>query len=314
MFNKKYDRLQKHINPSEDLLKKTKDSMYKELDKKYKVPIVKYIKYGSVAACCVLVISLVYNPLINQVVDKESEYIIEEKRNNVPKKQQEEKGTLINEKEKQEKNIIDNKKTSEISENKEDGITVDKEENNRIKYYETIELSENELYSNPMFGDYLPKKIIKGYKFDSATIADFTGNEDKGRTTLLLNYTLNYNYIMIRVEKAVNVNLEQYVDVKDTKKYDIVNYPIPHAESIPDDLYYTMNYPIFKAEDITKDVIGLRKVVYNELGEGSNTEKTTYRFSIQCGDYIIEYYIKGSNTNAIFDMVKSSKYYTDKEK
>ncbi|WBW96975.1 hypothetical protein [Oceanirhabdus sp. W0125-5] len=166
------------------------------------------------------------------------------------------------------------------------------------------ELSKQEAYSLSDYGMLLPNNILKGYSFRSASL----NNINTPHEVLCVGYQSGYSYIDMRVRVFRDDYQNRMVKVSEREKYDITKYPIPHASTIPDELYYTMNYPIFQWDELTEEVLLLRKVSYSEQGEDGGV-KEFMDFTIQCGEFLIEYNIKGNSLDCVYDMITSSDYY-----
>ncbi|WDV48004.1 hypothetical protein PV797_09985 [Clostridiaceae bacterium M8S5] len=175
--------------------------------------------------------------------------------------------------------------------------------------FETFrDVSKDKIYSISKLSEYLPTKIIRNltYSSGSATIS----TDDK-ENRLYVSYNNNaYDYLNIHVSPLLNIYYKNLVDIDEVEKYDITKYKPPFAETIPDELRNTMDRPIFKESEIKKDVIDRRKVITRgDVGDSSYYE--TMKFSVKCGDFIIDYNIKMNkiDSNKVVEMVKSSKYY-----
>lgn len=302
MLDKYYSSLNSKIEPSEDLIMQTKSKMYLELNKKStSVPKIKY-KLGIIAACFTLIIGVLFTPLLKSKLTENQ---------NMQTGLENDKGN----------NSGNNKDDSWYSGDKENNLNIGKnEENNPVDNIEsdsdvnslegntkeikgTIkQLSQREAYLLEGYGQLLPKSILQGYKFESASIY----NSDTTGKKLRFNYTSGYNYIEITVRGLQSEDEGRMVKASEIKKFDITKYTIPFANSIPRSLRDTMDNPIFQAGELTEEILSYRKYISHEQGDKGGE---CMRFAIQCGEYLIEYNIKGNSLDGVFDMITSSDYF-----
>jgi len=182
-----------------------------------------------------------------------------------------------------------------------EGIHGDAACRTKLEYFQ--QLNESEIWQQEKYVPYLPLEILSGYNFEGATVSN---NND--HPSMIISYTKGYSYITIVLLPFEETDSSRLVSAADTYKYDICNYTIPLAESVPMELFETMHYPIFLAEELSPEVLELRTLesAYDDDGGG----KLHMDFSVLCDDMIIRYNIKGSDLSDVFNMVTSADYFS----
>lgn len=165
-----------------------------------------------------------------------------------------------------------------------------------------IRLSEEEAYANETYGRFLPRKLLSGFQFESASIYN-SGQTDESMGFL---YCRNYNDIRVSVRKYQECDETSLVYVNDEDRYDITKYEIPFADTIPEELRDTMYNPIFLSEEFTENIISRRIVTIDDAGEGTHQSVV---FALKCGEYIVEYSVKSKSMDGVYEMVLSANYF-----
>lgn len=177
------------------------------------------------------------------------------------------------------------------------------ETNQKITEYKSLQ----EIIENKRFSQVIPRKCIEGYNYENGVLTQ----KDKVES-IHLSFTKDYGYVSVNVQEIKNVSnyTDRIVDANDTDKYNITEYEIPFAESVPQDLRITMDDPIFDSSQITEDVLKKRVVKIQESGESN---KQTMRFGVSCGDllidYIIAYYGEDSLAKKTYEILMSMPYF-----
>ena len=171
---------------------------------------------------------------------------------------------------------------------------------------EPREIAQSELYGEALYASYIPVSFLQGYVFESASVS-----KDHGSEAFILSYTDGgYDYIRIVIRPYEEAYASRMTPAASTERYNICEYSIPLADSIPDELYETMCDPIFQAQEISEEVLRLRTLTVPEGGE-DRAQYESMRFSLLCGDMVVEYSIKGSKLEpeAVLDMIQSAAIY-----
>jgi len=90
--------------------------------------------------------------------------------------------------------------------------------------------------------------------------------------------------------------------VADTKNYDMSLYPLPLAQSVPEDLWEIVSDPVFLAEELTLNVVEKRAYTAGEAGDSSNPRMN---FSVRFGDYLVTVRAKGVEPKWIFAQLQA---------
>ena len=88
----------------------------------------------------------------------------------------------------------------------------------------------------------------------------------------------------------------------DKKNYDLNLYPIPRAESVPDELCQVVNDPIFAIEELTLEVVQTRAYYVDEAGDSGGCRM---QFSVKYGDKIVSITAKGVQPQWLYDQLKA---------
>ncbi len=141
------------------------------------------------------------------------------------------------------------------------------------------DLTQEALYES--MGAFLPSELPEGFSFTSASSSDY-----------------GYSVIWSRGLEDLDWDIRDYketdahriTDVADTKNYDLSFYPIPRAESVPEELTEIVNNPIFRAEDLTQEAVCARAYKIDDANDS-----TGYRmhFSVLYGTKVVTVTSKG---------------------
>ena len=78
--------------------------------------------------------------------------------------------------------------------------------------------------------------------------------------------------------------------VDDLENYDLSRYPIPRADSVPEELREIVDDPIFDAQELTLEAVYRRAYKVQDVGD---TNGWRMRFSVRYGDVIVSISSKG---------------------
>ena len=151
-------------------------------------------------------------------------------------------------------------------------------------------------YADPDFGAYLPQELPAGFTFETAHRT--TGPESN---SMFASWHKSLGYIEWRVSPFEEDEKSRLTSVADTKNYDLSLYPIPRADSVPDNLRIIVNNPIFRIEDLTLEAVRARAYEVSDAGD-----EPGYRmhFSVLYGDILIEINVKSAPPEAVFKMLQ----------
>lgn len=160
------------------------------------------------------------------------------------------------------------------------------------------DLTEKEAYNETDFGAYLPK-VPNGYQFNSAK--RFINQESN---YLSASWSREYDDVRFSISKINEQDRKRIVSGKDIELYDMSLYPIPWADSMPEDKREIIENPIFRIEDLTIDVVKKREYISGEQGDPSG-KSTNMRFSVLYGDILVEVSTEGVSAEYLFHELSS---------
>jgi len=92
--------------------------------------------------------------------------------------------------------------------------------------------------------------------------------------------------------------------VTDTKNYDLALYPIPRADSVPDELREIVGNPIFLIDELTLDTVRARSYQVSDSGDEQGPRM---QFSVLYQDVLVELSVKGVSPEVMFDILQQIK-------
>ena len=142
-----------------------------------------------------------------------------------------------------------------------------------------------EAQAEPDFGRYMPSELPAG--FGDATIYRFKFQDSNFLTAMWSKGLDDLSWV---VDHYTEEDAHRLTSVDDKKNYDLSLYPIPRADSVPDELREIVDNPIFEAEKLTLEAVYCRAYKVNDEGD---TDGWRMRFSVKYGDVIVSVSTKG---------------------
>jgi len=142
-----------------------------------------------------------------------------------------------------------------------------------------------EAQAEPDFGRYMPSELP--YGFGESTIYRFRFQYSNFLTAMWSKGLDDLSWV---VDHYTEEDAHRLTDVNDKKNYDLSLYPIPRADSVPDELREIVDNPIFEAEELTLEAVYCRAYKINDAGD---TDGWRMRFSVKYGDVIVSVSTKG---------------------
>ena len=139
--------------------------------------------------------------------------------------------------------------------------------------------------TEPDFGRYLPQDLPA--HFDEATIYRLKFQDTNFLSALWSKGLDDLSWVVRPYTEAEACRL---TDVNDKKNYDLSLYPIPRADSVPDELREIVDDPIFEADELTKEAVYCRAYKADDAGD---TNGWRMRFSVKYGNVIVSVNTKG---------------------
>lgn len=127
-------------------------------------------------------------------------------------------------------------------------------------------------------------------------------NQEKN--VLSANWSKGMGYINWRVSLLDDEDKTRITSVTNTKNYDLALYPIPRADSVPDELREIVDNPIFLVDELTLDVVQSRTY---EVSDSGDEPGQRMRFSVLYEDVLVELSVKGISPEIMFDIIQQIK-------
>ncbi|KPU46069.1 hypothetical protein OXPF_05520 [Oxobacter pfennigii] len=157
-----------------------------------------------------------------------------------------------------------------------------------------IELTE--AYEDPDFGKYLPEDLPSGFAFES-TVRSI----NQERNSLSALWTKGMSEVHWRISTLGEDDKVRITSVADTRNYDLSFYPIPRADSVPDELREIVTDPIFSSEELTLEAVQARA---DEVSDAGDISDPRMRFGVLYGNILVEINVKGATSEAVFKMLQ----------
>ena len=155
----------------------------------------------------------------------------------------------------------------------------------------------SEAQAEPDFGQYMPSELPTG--FGDAAIRRFKFQDANYLSALWSKGLDNLSWV---VDYYTEEDANRLTSVDDKKNYDLSLYPIPRANSVPDELREIVNDPIFEAEELTMEAVYYRAYKVDDAGD---TDGWRMRFSVKYGDVIVSVSTKGVDPEWLYQQLAS---------
>ena len=166
-----------------------------------------------------------------------------------------------------------------------------------IPEYFDYQLSHTEAIDDPAFGAYFLRKNPEGYSVETIRrYKDYRSNYLSGM------WCRGYDELYWHVSRITEEDRARVTSVTDTENYDLSLYPIPRADSVPEELREIVDNPIFLAEELTLETVMSRAYQVNDAGD---TDGWRMQFSVLYGDTLVEVRTKGVDPEWLFDQLIS---------
>ena len=152
-----------------------------------------------------------------------------------------------------------------------------------------------EARAEPDFGRYLPSEIPAG--FGNASIYRFKFQDSNFLTAMWSRGMDDLSWV---ITPYTEEDAHRITSVDDKKNYDLSLYPIPRADSVPDELREIVNDPIFEAEELTLEAVYCRAYKVNDAGD---TDGWRMKFSVKYGDVIVSVSTKGVEPEWVYQQL-----------
>ncbi len=160
--------------------------------------------------------------------------------------------------------------------------------NRTLTYKEALEEADFGTCFLPSLPDGYQEESIQRYK-------------DQHYNTLSGLWTKGYDSLSWLVRSYRPEDAARQTAVADTKNYDLSLYPIPRADSVPDDLREIVDNPIFDAKELTLETVYARAYQIDDAGDSAGWRMA---FSVRYEDTIVEIHAKGVTPEWIYEQLE----------
>lgn len=152
-----------------------------------------------------------------------------------------------------------------------------------------------EAQAEPDFGQYMPSALPAG--FEESTIRRFQFQNSNYLSGL---WSKGLDDLAWVVSPYAEADAHRLTSVEDKENYDLALYPIPRADSVPDELREIVDNPIFDAEELTLEAVYRRAYKVNDAGD---TDGWRMEFSVKYGDVVVTVRAKGVTPEWVYQQL-----------
>jgi hypothetical protein len=148
------------------------------------------------------------------------------------------------------------------------------------------------------FGSYIPTSVPDGFVYESGLRLI-----DQNSDMLQVSWSKGLNYLTWKVGMMRPELRDRTTGVEERENYDLSLYPIPMAESVPEELRQIVDHPIFLYDEMTLNTVYARsRYIDNDQGDvaGYRTD-----FGVLLGDTLIEITAKGTTPEKVWEMLQN---------
>ena len=156
-------------------------------------------------------------------------------------------------------------------------------------------LTLSEARSDADFGAYMPDAIPSGYTEES-----IHRYKDQNNNYLSGLWTKGYDRLDWQVYPYTEQDANRLTGIDETENYDLSLYPIPRADSVPDELRAIVDDPIFLANELTPDAVYARAYKVEESGDSGGWRMA---FSVKYDDIIVRISSKGVEPEWVYQQL-----------
>lgn len=149
--------------------------------------------------------------------------------------------------------------------------------------------------TEPDFGRYLPTQLPAG--FAESAIRRFRFDDSNYLSALWSRGLDDLSWVITPFTEA---DAPRLTGVDEPENYDLSLYPIPRAESVPEELREIVEDPIFRAEELTLEAV-LRRAY--KVPDAGDTDGWRMRFSVRYGDVVVSISSKGVEPEWLYEQL-----------
>ena len=146
--------------------------------------------------------------------------------------------------------------------------------------------------ADPIFGQYMLPSSPAGFTEES-----IRRYKDQNSDYLSALWTHGLNEFQWTVTLFCEEDKPRLTHVEEKENFDLTLYPIPRADSVPDEKREIVDNPIFLSAELTMDAVWARAYHVNDHGD---TAGWRMRFSVKIGDFLVEIRSKGVDPQWVY--------------
>lgn len=150
-------------------------------------------------------------------------------------------------------------------------------------------------------GKYLLAEGPEGFAAESVS---YRRREGGGSLYAVWCRTGTYDEVDWRVSLYTEADAGRVTAAADTRNYDLSLYPIPRAESVPEELRQIVDHPIFSIDELTQEVVKRRAYCANDSGD---TGGVRMNFGVLYGEVLVEVNAKGVSPEWLYEQLSALK-------
>lgn len=158
-------------------------------------------------------------------------------------------------------------------------------------------LTHGEALEDPDFGKWFPAALPDGYVPES-----IVRHKDYQSDDLYGLWSRGYEDVYWRISRITDADRERITHVSQRENYDLALYPIPRAESVPEELREVVNDPVFLIEELTVEAVKARAY---RIADAGDSDGWRMAFSVLYGDILVEIRTQGLEPEWVYEALKS---------
>jgi hypothetical protein len=152
-----------------------------------------------------------------------------------------------------------------------------------------------EALEDPEFGAYFLRQVPSGFVPENIRrYMDYQSDYLYGF------WSRGYGYLRWQVSRIADEDRARITAVDDRENYDLSLYPIPRADSVPEELREIVDHPIFLAEELSLEVAMARAY---RVADAGDTDGWRMNFSVLFGDILVEISAKDVDPQWVYDQL-----------
>ena len=160
-------------------------------------------------------------------------------------------------------------------------------------------LTDKQARADATFGGYMLPAAPRGFALESAR-----RHQDDRQNYLTALWSCGYDDLTWQVRTATEADRKRVVAAADTRSYDLALYPIPRADSLPEELWEVVDDPVFRIEELTAEVVWRRAYT---LDDADNSDGWQLHFCVLYGDTVVEVISKGVSPDWVYAQLMALK-------